>query len=357
MPWPAWYRTDEPVNGTCYISSFDFPRAIAKCGRSGQAWRYQHKWTTYCPNRKRTFKAIDRLQPENESQFWEVMHAAKNAGLNPPTSYAELFLSCYRSPMPRVSPRSPFLGYRFGGWQQTFRGGPSSQTVYQYDLNKAYRWAACRGLPDLRTARQTWDWQAPDAVYLVSGMPCDAIPYHRTPRGFVHMVTSEERDALGLTNVSGLTIHRGVRFSKSIDLSNTFEGIDSKFSPAIVSRISRAFWGMWNTTTAPEIVSWKHGERARQMTNPWYNPIWSAFITSRVKLRMNVFRGRMLHCFVDSVHVTDELPTGTMPGDWKHVGTYKHFWCRAPGQWGDGEYTLKYTGRGSIIMSPYGLRK
>src|SRR6267142_2801141 len=210
VPWPAWYRTAEPTQGTCYIPSYEFPREIEKCGRTGQAWRYQQKFTTYCPNRRRTYKAIDRLQPESEGNFWEIMEAAKHAGLNPPTSFSDLFLSCYRSPMPRVSPRSPFYGFRFGGWQQTFRSGASPQTVYQYDLNKAYRWAASSSLPDLRTATTTWDWDSPNAVYLVSGIPCDSIPYHRTPRNFLHLVTSEERDALGLRNARGLTIHRGI---------------------------------------------------------------------------------------------------------------------------------------------------
>lgn len=358
MSWPAWYKTLEPVEGTCYIRPHDFPQALGRHDRRGQAWKYQDRWTTYCPNRRVSYKAIDRLSPESEDEFWSIMHAAKDAGLNPPTSYAELFLSCYRAPMPRVTVRSPFLGFRFGGWQEAFRRGPASGTVYHYDLNKAYRWSASCGLPDLRTARPTWDFSCPSAVYLVTGLKVGSIPYRRVPPGIPQMVTSEERDALGLLDQGrNIGIIRGYRFSDTISLQDTFTQLDKKFSPAIVSRISRAFWGMWNTRTAPEILSWKHGEKIRQMRNPWFNPVWSAFITSRVKLRLNVFHGRMLHCFVDSVHVTDELPTGEAPGEWRLVGTYKNYWCRAPGQWGDGSYTLKHTGRGSVVMSPYPLQK
>jgi len=357
VPWPAWYRTLDVSRGTCYIPSYEFPRAIERHARGGSAWRYQHQWTTYCPNRKVAFKAIDRLGLETESEFWSLMHAAQESGLAPPTSYANLFLSCYRAPMPRVSVIAPFVGFRFGGWQEAFRRGSARGPVYQYDLNKAYRWSASRGMPDLRDATPTWDFSAPSAVYLVRDVPVGAIPYRRVPTSSVHLITSEERDALGLEQVSGITVLRGFRFTRMIDLSETFAELDRKFPAPIVARICRAFWGMWNTTTAPEIVTWKSGERTRTMRNPWYNPIWSAFITSRVKLRLNLHRGRMLHCFVDSVHVTDELETGDQPGDWRHVGTYQKFWCRAPGQWGDGDYTLKYTGRGSVMLSPYPLRK
>lgn len=65
----------------------------------------------------------------------------------------------------------------------------------------------------------------------------------------------------------------------------------------------------------------------------------------------------MLHCFVDSVHVAEPIPVGSDIGDWRLVGTYDKYWCRAPGQWGDGDYTLKWTGRGSIQLGKEPLRK
>lgn len=350
--WPAWYRTAEPARGTCYIPAHDFPRTIARHGHHGSAWTYHKKWTTYCPNRSVSFKAVDRLAVESEAEFWEVMHNAQAAGIDPPTSYADLFSSCYRAPLPRVSVCAPFIGLRFGGWQEALRRGPARGTVYQYDLNSAYRWAATRGLPDLRTATPTWDFHDPYACYLVDQVPVGAIPYRRVPPTAVHLVTSEERDALGLQNVRGLRIRRGFSFGANCDLGPAFEKIDRVFPRALAKRIGRAFWGAWNTRNAPEVVTWKSGEKRRLMRNPFHNPIWSAFITSRVKLRMNLHRTRALHVFVDSVHVMEQLPTGDEVGDWKLVGEYRNFWCRAPGQWGDGKYTIKYTGRGSIMSAP-----
>jgi hypothetical protein len=350
MPWPAWLHTTEPAEGTCYIRRSDFPAMLSRHGRTGQAWQFNRKWTTYCPNRKVSYKALDNLQPRNAEDFWTIMEAARHANINPPTSLADLFLSVYRSPMPRVTVRSAFYGFRFGGWNAAFRRGKAPGKVYQYDLNNAYRWAASCGLPDLRTAYPTKDFSKSNAVYLCTNVAVGAIPWSRVPRHAIHIITSEERDAL---NLSGDThVIKGYAFAETHQLSRTFEEID-KFPPSIRSRVSRAFWGIWNTTRAPIVLSWKHGEKQRPMTNPWYNPIWSAFVTSRVKLRLNIYHARALHCATDSVHLLGEqLPTGTGPGEWKLVGEYDNFWCVGPNRWGDGEYTIKWSGRASILTAP-----
>ena len=351
MPWPAWLRTTEPAEGTCYISGSDFPTVLTRHNRSGSAWKYKQKWSTYCPNRRISYKAIDRLQPESPDDFWSIMEAAKAADINPPTSYADLFLSTYRSPMPRITVRSPFVGFRFGGWNEAFRRGEIRGRVYQYDLNSAYRWAASLGLPDLRTAYATRDFSVPYGVFLVTNLPVGSIPWNRASRNTVFMVTSEERNALDLP--ADTPIIKGIAFRDTVKLDDAFTKVDTLFKGPIAKRISRAFWGIWNTQTAPEVYSWKHGEKVRRMRNPWYNPIWSAFITSRVKLRIAVYRGRAIHCATDSVHLAgQEIETGCGLGDWKLAGTYDRFWCRAPNQWGDGEYTIKWSGAGSILMRP-----
>jgi hypothetical protein len=347
MPWPAWYRAADATEGTAYIPLAEFPAVLNRCGRKGQGWKYDDLWTTYCPSRKLTFKSLERLTREGPDDFWQIMAAAKSLGTNPPTSCAELFLSCYRAPMPRVSVRSRFYGWRFGGWQEAFRRGPIPGRIYHYDLNKAYRWAATVGLPDLRTARPTRDFTEPCGIYLVRDVPTGAIPWRRLPRDAFHVVTSEERDALGLRPIDVVLV-KGIAFRDSVSLASTFERID-RLPPSLVKRISHSFWGLWNTTSAPEQISWKHGERRRPLKNPWYNPIWSAFITSRVKLRLNHWRKYAVHCFTDSLHVTEELPTGTEPGEWKLVGIYDKLWIRAPGSWGDGEYVLKHAGRGADL--------
>jgi hypothetical protein len=349
MPWPAWLHTTEPDHGTCYVRGSDFPAMLTRHNRGGQAWQYHKKWSTYCPNRRITYKTLDRLQPQSHEDFWQIMEAAKHADINPPTSLADLFLSIYRSPMPRITVRSAFYGLHFGGWNVAFRRGKAPGKVYQYDLNNAYRWAASCGLPDLRTAYPTRDFSAPNSIFLAYDVPVDAIPWQRVPRSYVRVITSEERDALG---ISEATVIKGFSFPETCHIAGAFREVD-KFTPSIRSRVSRAFWGIWNTTRAPEVLSWKHGEKIRPMKNPWYNPIWSAYITSRVKLRINLYRSRALHCATDSVHVLGEqLPTGTEPGEWKLVGEYNNFWCAGANRWGDGEYTIKWSGRASILSAP-----
>jgi hypothetical protein len=351
MPWPAWLHTTEPRSGTCYIRGSDFPAMLTRHNHSGQAWKYKRTWSTYCPNRRVTYKAVDRLEAQSPDDFWQIMEAARHAEINPPTSFADLFLSVYRSPMPRITVRSAFMGFKFGGWNEAFRRGEIRGKVYHYDINSAYRWAASLGLPDMRTAYPTKDFSVPYGIFLVTNVPVGAIPWNRTSRNAVHMVTSEERNALNLPG--DVTVIKGWAFCETVRLNGIFEKIDTLFSKPIASRISRAFWGMYNTTMAPEVWSWKHGEKIRHMKNPWYNPIWSAFITSRVKLRINVYRGRAIHCATDSVHILGhEIETGTAPGDWKLVGIYDDMWCRAPNHWGDGPYTLKWSGRGSILARP-----
>jgi hypothetical protein len=348
--WPAWYLSDAPTEGTCYLRPGDMPRMIERHSPRGQAWRYRNKWSTYIPSKRLAYKTLDRLQPSSPEDFWTIMKGAEKAGMNPPTSFADMFMHHYRVKMPRISVVAPFMGRTFGGWQEAVRRGQHAGRVYHYDLNSAYRWAACAGLPDLKTAYPTMDYTLPCAVYMVRAHAGD-IPWSRYTG--LHMVTSEERDALDLQAVKVLY---GVGFSRMVDLASVFAGLDEQF-PYASKRISRAFWGMWNTREAPEQVSFKQGERARQMRNPFYNPIWSAFVTSRVKIRMHVHRRTVLQYFVDAVHTTEPIETGTGIGEWKEVGQYDNFWLRAPGQWGDGEYTLKYTGRGSVLAPPRKLPK
>jgi hypothetical protein len=342
MPWPAWFGGESKA-GTVYLRGYEFPERMSKHKPAGQAWRYRGKWTTYVPNRDLAYKNIDRLKPKDEEDFWRIMREAKQADLSaPPTSAADLFLSVYRERLPRGSLLRAFRPFRFGGWQQVIRHGEHKGKVYHYDLNSAYRWAACGGLPNLRTAYYTRDFTKESAVYLVA-LKHGVLPYRRAPG--LALITSEERDFFKLHGECWPLY--GVAFRSSVDLTPTFAKIDTQF-PTMAKRISQSFWGMWNTREAPEQVTFKRGERAREMHNPFFNPIWSAFVTSRVKMRLAVYLPHALHVFVDAMHLTVPVPTDGRVGGWKLVGEYDSAWFRAPGQWGTGEYVMRHCGRGSI---------
>lgn len=348
MGWPA-FLGDGATEGTCYITPHRFPEALARHKPKGQAWRYGNKWTTYMPTRALAYKNVERLRVKTEEDFWSVLHEAKAAGMNPPTSMADFFMACYRAPLARHSVSRPFRDFVFGGWQTAPKRGEFKGKFYLYDLNMAYRWAASCGLPNPATAYVTRDFTKHRAIYIVE-LPIGVIPYQRGGR--LAVITSEERDFFGLQSVRNCRMLYGLAFRDECDLSGTFRRLDERF-PKSAKRISKAFWGAWNTTQAPEQVSWKHGERVRALRNPFWNPIWSAFVTSRVKLRMASFYKRAYRIYVDSILTDDELPTGDGIGEFKLVDTLSDIWIRHAGYWGYGDVTLAATGRRPADLTPF----
>ena len=246
------------------------------------------------------------------------------------------FLHCYFPPPPRVSVIAPFAR-TFGGWQEVFWKGTWWGKVWHYDMRKAYRWAGCQGLPKMGTAYRTKDWDAPCAVY-VCELWGDTKPYARSYG--VHVVTSEERDQLKITPKRVLF---GVGFRDQVDLTPVFARIDRLF-PQCRDRISQSYWGMWNAIKGAEQVTWKSGHCVRELRNPMFNPIWAAFITSRVKLRLIPFLPIMLHCFVDSMLTKELVVTGDRIGDWVLKESFRSVWIRGPGIWGERDRTIKHCG-------------
>lgn len=342
MPWPAYYHTRHVSEGTAYVTPSEFPLAIEDHKGKGQAWRYRNQWTTFVPSRGLSFKNVARMGAHDEGEFWDIVNAARRANIKPPTSLVDLFSSVYQSPAPKRSVIAPFRGFSFGGWEEALWRGNFPTTTYHYDLNSAYRWAACQGLPNLRHAFVAKDFNVPYGVFLVD-LPRGVIPYERV--GGIVMVTSEERDHFKLNENPDVEYIFGVGLRDNIDFTPVFAEVDAKFPAAIAKKISRSFWGMWNTRRAPEQVSFKTGA-TRQMRNPFYNPIWSRFLTSRVKLRMAALRAdwNLLHVYVDAVLTAEPLPTGTAPGEWKLVGQYPSVWIAKTCYWGTGDKIIKAAG-------------
>lgn len=344
MGWPAHYQDVNAREGAVYVTPAGMAGAMARYRPAGQGWRWRDHWTTYRPKQRLTFKRLDRLDVKDEADFWSIMDQAKRGGCRPPSSHTDMFLSVARLRLPSKTAIAPFRGFTFGGWQQAFHRGEWPGTVYHYDLNKAYRWASTAGLPETRSAFRTFSFETTPGMFLVR-VPVGTIPYARSSG--VVAVTSEERDALGLLNRPHEFLF-GLGFRRTVDFADAWQTIDARF-PVARDRISRAYWGLWNTNASPECVSLKTG-RFHDLPNPYHNPIWAAWITSRVKLRLLTYRAVALHVYVDAVHTAEALPLGCEVGEWKLVGTYHKWWCRAPGVWGDGPYTLKHIGKGSVVL-------
>ncbi len=338
--WPASlnFELDE---GTNYVSQGVLVNAMTRYQHAGQAFRFRHRYTSYVPNRRVTYRNAVTLSPESPDDFDNIMRTCRIAGLqSPPSSFADPFKYVYHSSVPRVSAVTAFRNRRYGGWQHVFV--PTDEIikgpVYWYDLNSAYRWAACQGLPDMSTAHPIRSFALDScSIYLVEA-DANVKPYW-TRRG-AYAATNEE--LIGVPSCA-LRFIRGVKFDATIDLTDAFTRVDQMF-PFCYKRISRAFWGIWNATTGPEVLTWKSGPKSRELPNPIYNPVWAAFITSRIKLRFAPWQKYIVQVYVDAMHTRCEVPTDDQIGGWKLLGKFSSIWIRWPGYWGVERDIFRHTG-------------
>jgi len=323
--------------GTAYVGGSWIPTLIDRHGRAGQAWRFGRHWTTYTPNRAITFKSYDRLGPKDEGDFWRIMECCEGYGLDPPTSFSDIFLQLHRPRRPKPSVIAPLWGTIFGGWQEVKRPGPYNAPVWHYDINKAYRWASLAELPDMESSHKVKVIGHHPAVYLLH-VKRGQVPWLR--REGVHAFTSEEIEALSLRSCK---VVFGVAFRKAVSLSETWATIDTNF-PYCRDRISRSFWGIWNGYRGPVRMTYKSGEKQTPMQNIFYNPVWASFITSRVKLKVLEHWEKSLHCFVDSILTTEPIKTGEGMGEFRLLNEYSSVWIEGPGIWGSGDVYIKQAG-------------
>src|SRR5437773_9073691 len=254
--WPATLGPDEPDEGTVYVAPSRFPALIERWRYAGQAFKVKTHWVCYQPNRKLTYRNAANLRPEGAEDFLHIMDSCKAAGMNPPASFAEPFRHVYRSPALQVSELSALRHHRAGGWEAALIPTPGIYhgEVWWYDLNQAYRWASCVGLPHPTTAvpLERPDYERP-SVYLVEG-DASHLPWW-SARPALRLMTNEEGAALRRP----ARVLRSVGFTDySVDLTPVFKQIEESF-PYCYKRIGRAFWGIWNTPKGPKRLTWASG--------------------------------------------------------------------------------------------------
>lgn len=322
-----------------YLPACAMESAIVKHGRSGQAWQFRKHWKTYRPGGGVVYKSLEGLNPEGEIDFWRIMQSNHRQGLPPPSSFGSIFHRLCRLPWPRKSVVAPFRALTCGAWSQALTKGVFREKIYHYDLNSAYRWAGCQGLPSLKSGQRVFDLDADRAVFLVEFDEASKPPWFTDKIG---MVTSEE---LRATNIRPRLLF-GVQFRDWLDLTPVFSQVDKRF-PHCYKRISRAYWGRWNGETEVHQHGWKSGHKIRSLPNPLHNPIWAHYITSRVKLRLHEAQQTVgaVHVQVDAVLCRDPLPVSQEVGAWKLVHEYPDgIWIHNTGQWGHGKFVVKRMG-------------
>lgn len=296
-------------------------------------------WKTYRPAGGVVYKSLESLRPDGETDFWHIMHSNYKVGLPPPSSFGSIFHRVCRLPWPKYSVVSPFRALVSGAWSEALERGEFQETMYHYDLVSAYRWASCQGLPIMASGKRVYDLDADQSIFLVEFDEQNRPPYTRATTG---MITSEELKALRIHP----KLLMGFRFRRWCDLTGLFAEITKRF-PWCFKRISRAFWGRWNGETEVEQHGWAKGHRVRELANPLHNPIWSHFITSRVKLRIleAVRSVGVVHVQVDGVLCRDRLPVSEDVGGWQLKHEYAPgLWVRGTGQWGYKQLVVKRMG-------------
>lgn len=328
MTWPAFFLDNHRADGTCYVPSARIPALLEKY-KTGTAWKFHNRFTSYQPSRGLVYKSVDTLAPESEEDFWHIMESAKAAGCGPPSSFSDLYRKVAPYAIPLASVSNWIRPAVFGGWQTATPGTYTG--VWQYDLVSAYRSAALAGgLPDTRYAHPTErigsEWFGLYAVELRQG----SLPYALgAQRG---IVTREEIEAY---RIRPLRVLKGIRFDRTVELDDTFRMIDTTF-PYCHKRISRAFWGMWNSPSGPEQLGLKSGS-SRTLRNPFYNPVWAAYVTSRVKMRLARYQEHAVQMFVDSVWLERELDAaelGDQVGQFRLVRYWPSLWVKYAGAYG-----------------------
>ena len=324
-----------------YLPASSMARMMEQHKFTGQAWQYRLMWKTYRPAGGMVYKSLEGLNPHNEEDFWNIMGSNYRAGIPPPSSYAAIFHRVCKLKWPKKSVVAPFRAYTCGAWSQALTVGTFHEKMYHYDLVSAYRWAACQGLPVLGTAKRVYDLDAERSMFLVEFDDVTRPAYVKA--GIKEgMMTSEELRGLQIRP----RLIYGMQFRDWLDMTGLFAEITKRF-PWCYKRISRAFWGRWNGETDVQQHGWKQGHRVRQLPNPLHNPIWSHFITSRVKLRLlEAIRSvGVVHVQVDGILCREPLPVSEEPGGWQLKEEYpRGLFVDGTGRWGSGEILVRRMG-------------
>lgn len=336
--WPVGYL--EPCgDGTLYVRASQMAGIMKRHNFTGQAWQYKSMWKTYRPGGSVMYKSIEGVNPIDEQDFWHIMGSNYRAGLSPPSSFSSIFHKICPLPWPRQSMVAPFRVFSAGAWAEALECRTFKEKMYHYDLNSAYRWAACQRLPLMKSGKRIFDIEAPDSVFMVECRPGEAPPWFKEEIG---LMSSEEIAALKVRP----RLLFGIQFRDWFDLTSTFTKIEECF-PWCYKRISRAFWGRWNGGEDLTQHGWAGGHKVRHMPNPLHNPLWAHLITSRVKLRLleAVKHVGAVHVQVDAVLCRDPLPVSSEPGGWKLVQEFASgLWIQRTGAWGFGNLVVKRMG-------------
>lgn len=239
-----------------------------------------------------------------------------------PSSYPDAFFRHFYSPMIPYGPRLALAGGIRGGWQQQMiPPGTYGGAWYKYDITSAYLWAGLEGLPDPTRYRYA------DRITHLPGLyRCELAPKPGAPfpynYGGTFLVSPHEIEFYSL---EVRRIYWGVLYPDGAYLDpEPFRRAVMRWS--FYKAVGRSYWGRWASEMPVTCETWKHGSRntARELNNPFYNPVWAHLIVSRVRAKLwSATQGRRVaRVYVDSIICDTPLETGQNWGDWRLEESY-----------------------------------
>lgn len=311
------------------MTSYVAPKALVSIPRlaaTSQAWGFRGQRRSVRVGsdvHKRRF-----MRPNAEAVFLEECRAA---GITEtPSSYGQVYHSLFKHPRPCGSLQAALNESLPGGWQVAAKKGPQTGTWYVYDLKSAYAWAAMQGLPQVRSARPSYAIE-PHGLYVATfrkaGIPL--IPSHLKPGKFSILSTEE----IERYDLQGVSVRSGAVFRRFESIDANLERIRRSFTDW--KAIFRSFWGCWASNAPVECSMLAYGQPIKEWTvnRRTFNPVWAAYVLSRVKMRLADYAGEFCHAFVDSVILPRRIPTGTDIGDWKLVEIVNGLTVYGCGNW------------------------
>src|SRR5713226_6080893 len=85
--WPATL-SEELTEGTMYVTQARILNELERRRCAGQGFKFRTRWVCYQPNRLLTYRNLDALRPENREDFEHIMASCRDAGMDPPSSFA-----------------------------------------------------------------------------------------------------------------------------------------------------------------------------------------------------------------------------------------------------------------------------
>lgn len=266
-------------------------------------------------------KALDRFSihhTQTEGSWREFLGECWDLGVDMPSSYGAVFRALF--PQPRIpwSINAALAPYVAGGWEEARCTGQLPGVWHQYDMNKAYRWAARQGLPDPKTFEYTdrvsERYPGVYVIQLEQKTVNPLAPYPFNAAGWV-AATDAEIEMYGLKPVK---IRWGICWRNRWG-PDAVEKVLEQVSFA--DDVQKTFWGGWAAQDAAESY-YPDSDKVVPGRSIGLNLVWAHFVISTVKMAVYEKSRGAAHVFVDSIITPFEFPTSTEVGGWKKVRTF-----------------------------------